>query len=304
MIAFIDMNREKFGVEAICRILGATEYGFITSRGYRASKIRPPSARSLRDEMLVEEVRRIHQENYSAYGVRKMWHAMRHAGWDVGRDQVARLMKIAGLQGVRRGRKPVTTRPEAGVDQRPDLVERRFIADRPQQLWVADITYVRILTGFCYVAFITDVFSRRIVGWAVAPTLHTQSLPLLALEHALLSTRTSKNESGLIHHSDRGSQYVSLAYSDALIAAGVKASVGTVGDSYDNALAETVNGLYKAELIYSKRIWESVSEVELATMGWVHWWNMARLHEALDYRTPASVEAAYTHPTTTAPATV
>ena len=233
-----------------------------------------------------------------------MWHAMRHAGWDVGRDQVARLMKIAGLQGVRRGRKPVTTRPEAGVDQRPDLVERRFIADRPQQLWVADITYVRILTGFCYVAFITDVFSRRIVGWAVAPTLHTQSLPLLALEHALLSTRTSKNESGLIHHSDRGSQYVSLAYSDALIAAGVKASVGTVGDSYDNARAETVNGLYKAELIYSKRIWESVSEVELATMGWVHWWNTARLHEALGYRTPASVEGAYTHLTTTAPATV
>lgn len=304
MIAFIDMHREKFGVEAICRILGATECGFITSRGYRASKSRPTSARSMRDEMLVEEVQRIHQENYSVYGVRKMWHAMRHAGWDVGCDQVARLMKIAGLQGVRRGRKPVTTRPEAGFDQRPDLVGRRFVADRPQQLWVADITYVRMLTGFCYVAFITDVFSRRIVGWAVAPTLHTQPLPLLALEHALLSTGTSRNESGLIHHSDRGSQYVSLAYSDALITAGVKASVGTVGDSYDNALAETVNGLYKAELIYSRRIWESVSEVELATMGWVHWWNTSRLHEALDYRTPAVVEAAYTHPTTTAPATV
>jgi len=304
MIAFIDVHREKFGVEAICRILGATECGFITSRGYRASKNRPASARSLRDEMLVEELKRIHQENYSVYGVRKMWHAMRHAGWDVGRDQVARLMKSAGLQGVRRGRKTVTTRPAAGEDQRPDLVERKFVADRPQQLWVADITYVRILAGFCYVAFITDVFSRRIVGWAVAPTLHTQSLPLLALEHALLSTGASRNEGGLVHHSDRGSQYISLAYSDALVAAGVKASVGTVGDSYDNALAETVNGLYKAELIYSKRIWESVSEVELATMGWVHWWNTARLHEALGYRTPASVEAAYTHLTTTAPATV
>ena len=304
MIAFIDVHREKFGVEAICRILGATECGFITSRGYRASKNRPASARSLRDEMLVEELKRIHQENYSVYGVRKMWHAMRHAGWDVGRDQVARLMKSAGLQGVRRGRKTVTTRPAAGEDQRPDLVERKFVADRPQQLWVADITYVRILAGFCYVAFITDVFSRRIVGWAVAPTLHTQSLPLLALEHALLSTGASRNEGGLVHHSDRGSQYISLAYSDALVAAGVKASVGTVGDSYDNALAETVNGLYKAELIYSKRIWESVSEVELATMGWVHWWNTARLHEALGYRTPASVEAAYTHLMTTAPATV
>lgn len=304
MIAFIDKNREQFGVEAICRILGATECGFITSRGYRASKNRSASARSMRDEMLVEEVKRIHQENYSVYGVRKMWHAMRHAGWDVGRDQVARLMQIAGLQGVRRGRMPVTTRPAVGDDQRPDLVERKFVAARPQQLWVADITYVRILTGFCYVAFITDVFSRRIVGWAVAPTLHTEGLPLLALEHALLSTGASRNESGLIHHSDRGSQYVSLAYSDALITAGVKASVGTVGDSYDNALAETVNGLYKAELIYSKRIWESVSEVELATMGWVHWWNTSRLHEALDYRTPAALEAAYTHPTTTAPATV
>ena len=304
MIAFIDMHREKFGVEAICRILGATVCGFITSRGYRAAKSRPASARSVRDEMLVEEVRRIHQANYSVYGVRKMWHAMRHAGWDVGRDQVARLMKIAGLQGVRRGRKPVTTCPAGGDDQRPDLVERRFVADRPHQLWVADITYVRMLTGFCYVAFITDVYSRRIVGWAVAPTLHTQSLPLLALEHALLSTGASRNESGLIHHSDRGTQYVSLAYSDALITAGVKASVGTVGDSYDNALAETVNGLYKTELIYSKRIRESVSEVELATMGWVHWWNTSRLHEALGYRTPATVEATYTHPTTAAPATV
>ena len=206
MIAFIDMHREQFGVEAICRTLRATECGFITSRGYRASKNRKASARSVRDEILIEEVQRIHQENYSVYGVRKMWHAMRHVGWDVGRDQVARLMKIAGLQGVRRGRKPITTRPTAGEDQRPDLVERRFVADRPQQLWVADITYVRILTGFCYVAFITDVFSRRIVGWAVAPTLHTQQLPLLALEHALLSTGASRNGSGLIHHSDRGSQ--------------------------------------------------------------------------------------------------
>lgn len=252
----------------------------------------------------MEEVQRLHQANYSVYGVRKMWHAMRHAGWDVGRDQVARLMKITGLQGVRRGRKPITTCSADGDDQRPDLVERWFVADRPQQLWVADIIYVRMLSGFCYVAFITDVFSRRIVGWAVAPTLRTEPLQLLALEHALQSTGVSRNESGLIHHSDRGSQHVSLAYSDALLAAGVTASVGTVGDSYDKALAETVNGLYKAELIYSKRIWESVSEVELATMGWVHWWNTSRLHEALGYRTPANVEASYTPTRTTAPAAV
>ena len=170
MIAFIDEHRGQFGAWAICRVLGATERGFITSRGYRAAKARPASARAVRDEILLEEIRRIHAQNYSVYGVRKMRHVVRHAGWDVGRDQVARLMKIAGLQGVRRGRKPVTTRPTVGEDQRPDLVDRKFVADRPQQLWVADIppqaggapTYVRILTGLCYVAFITDVYSRRI----------------------------------------------------------------------------------------------------------------------------------------------
>ncbi|MFJ4163760.1 IS3 family transposase [Micrococcus luteus] len=292
MIRFIDEHRDQFGVEAICRTLRATECGFITSRGYRAAKTRPASARALRDVLLLEEVKRIHAENYSVYGIRKMHHAMVRAGWQVGRDQVARLMREAGLQGVRRGHKPITTRPAGVPDARPDLVERRFAADRPHQLWVADITYVRMISGFCYVAFITDVYSRRIVGWAVSGSLRTAGLPLLALEHALVSTGATRGRQGLVHHSDRGAQYVSLAYSDALITAGVSASVGTVGDSYDNALAETVNGLYKAELIHSKRIWESVQAVELATMGWVHWWNTTRLHEALDYRTPTEVEAA------------
>ena len=301
MIAFIDMHRDRFGVEAICRTLGATACGFITSRAYRAAKTRPCSARAMRDEILTEELKRIHVENYSVYGVRKMHQAMTRAGWQVGRDQTARLMRAAGLQGVRRGRKPITTRSASVPDARPDLVERRFTAERPHQLWVADITYVRILTGFCYVAFITDVCSRKIVGWAVSASLHTAGLPLLALEHALLSTGASRGRQGLVHHSDRGAQYVSLAYSDALITAGVTASVGTVGDSYDNALAETVNGLYKAELIHSKRVWESVQAVELATMGWVHWWNTTRLHEALDYRTPTEVEAAYTHHQDSAP---
>ena len=156
---------------------------------------------------------------------------------------------------------------------------------------------MRILAGFCYVAFITDVFSRRIVGWAVSGSLHTAGPPLLAL----VSTGASRGRQGLVHHSDRGSQYVSLACSDALITAGVSASVGTVGDSYDNALAETVNGLYKAELIHAKRVWESVEAVEMATMGWVHWWNTQRLHEALGYRTPVEVEAAYTHDRDVAP---
>ncbi|WP_374928272.1 IS3 family transposase [Kytococcus sedentarius] len=294
MIRFVDEHRDQFGVEAICRTLGATKCGFITSRGYRAAKTRPASARALRDDLLLKEIRRVHAQNYSVYGVRKMHHAMVRAGWDIGRDQTARLMKTAGLEGVRRGRKPITTRPAAASDARPDLVERRFAAQRPNQLWVADITYVRIPTGFCYVAFITDVHSRKIVGWAVSSSLHTAGLPLLALEHALMSTGASRGHKGLIHHSDRGSQYVSLAYSDALITAGVSASVGTVGDSYDNALAETVNGLYKAELIHSKRLWESTEAVELATMGWVHWWNTQRLHEALGYATPTEVEAAYT----------
>ena len=295
MIRFVDEHRDQFGVEAICRTLGATECGFMTSRGYRAAKTRPASARALRDDLLLEEIRRVHAQNYSVYGVRKMHHAMARAGWDIARDQTARLMKRAGLESVRRGRKPITTRPAAASDARPDLVERRFTAQRPNQLWVADITYVRIPTGFCYVAFITDVHSRKIVGWAVSSSLHTAGLPLLALEHALLSTGASRGHKGLSHHSDRGSQYVSLAYSEALITAGVSASAGTVGDSYDNALAETVNGLYKAELIHSKRLWESTEAVELATMGWVHWWNTQRLHEALGYTTPTEVEAVYTH---------
>lgn len=300
MIRFIDEHRDRFGVEAICRTLRATTCGFITSRAYRAAKTRPASVRALRDEVLLPEIKRIHQENYSVYGVRKMHHAMLRSGWQIGRDQVARLMRIAGLQGVRRGRKPRTTRPAGHPDTRLDLVERRFTAERPNQLWVADITYVRVLTGLCYVAFITDVCTRRIVGWAVSASLHTTGLPLLALEHALLSTGTSRGHEGLIHHSDKSSQYVSLAYSEALITAGVTASVGTVGDSYDNALAETVNGLYKTELIHSKHLWESIKAVELATMEWVHWWNTARLH----YHTPTEVEVAYTHhqdPTPVAP---
>ena len=165
-------------------------------------------------------------------------------------------------------------------------------------------TYVRIPTGFCYTAFITDACTRRIVGWAVATSLHTEALPLQALEQALQTAPAEASRDGLVHHSDRGSNYVSLAYSDALITAGVRASVGTVGDSYDNSLAETVNGLYKAELIHRRRTWPSATAVEIATLDWVNWWNTKRLHEALGYRTPAEAEASYTRPMTTAPATV
>lgn len=292
MIAYVDTYRDMFGVELICRTLAATAGGFITARGYRAATTRPASDRALRDEALIPVIKRLHTENYGVYGARKIWHAMRREGWQIGRDQIARLMRKAGLTGVIRGRKPRTTIPAREPDLRPDLVQRRFVADRPNRLWVADITYVRTTAGFCYTAFVTDVFSRKIVGWSTRSTMRTEDLPLEALEHALVSAKDRALD-GLIHHSDRGSQYVSIRYSERLAHAGVTASVGTVGDSYDNALAEAVNGLYKAELIHARPAWPTTTEVEFQTMNWVTWWNTQRLHEALDYATPAEVETAY-----------
>lgn len=237
-------------------------------------------------------LRELHAANYSVYGSRKMWHVLRRHGWDIGRDQCARLMRAAGLHGVVRGRRPRTTTPVAVPDARPDLVNRDFTAVGPNRLWVADITYVRTTAGFCYTAFVIDVFSRKIVGWATRSTLRTEALPLEALEHALVTARDQALD-GLVHHSDRGSQYVSIRYTEHLAEAGVVASVGSRGDSYDNALAETVNGLYKAELIHARPAWPSVTEVEFETMRWVHWWNTQRLHEALEYRTPVETETAY-----------
>lgn len=189
MIRYIDMFRDRFGVESICRVLGATARGFITSRGYRAAKARPASQRAQRDAVLIPVVQELHQANYGVYGVRKMWHAMARAGWEVGRDQVARLMRLAGISGVVRGRKPHTTVATKVPDHRPDLVKRNFQVDAPNQLWVADITYVRTTSGFCYTAFITDAFCRKIVGWATRTTMRTDALPLEALEHALLSAQ-------------------------------------------------------------------------------------------------------------------
>ena len=284
MIAFIDQYRDHYSVEFVCRVLCEhLEGGFITPRGYRAAKSRPASARSIRDQILIEELKSIHAENYGVYGVRKLWHAANRAGWDIGRDQVARLMKIAGISGIRRGRRPVTTRPAPVPDTRPDLVQRQFKAVGPNRLWVADITYVRTLSGFVYTAFVTDVFSRKIVGWATRPSMTTEALPLEALEQAIMNAR--QDLSNLVHHSDHGSQYTSITYSEKLTDYGIKPSTGSVGDSYDNALAETVNGLYKTELIYSQT-WRSCTEVEWATLNWVHWWNNERLHQALDYTTP------------------
>lgn len=255
--------------------------GFLSSRGYYAAKKRKPSNRQLRDEILIEEIKKIHAENYGVYGVRKMHRAMRRAGWDIGRDQTARLMRLAGVEGVRRGRTPITTRPAVN-DSRPDLVQRDFTASRPNQLWVGDITYVRTTYGFVYTAFVIDVYTRKIVGWAVGSTLKTEDLPLQALEQAIALAKDSLE--GLVHHSDHGSQYMSIVYNNKLADHGIIPSTGTVGDSYDNALAETTGGLYKNELIYSRR-WESVWDVEYATLNWVYWYNTQRLHEALNYHT-------------------
>jgi putative transposase len=291
MIRYVDMFRDRFGVEAICRTLGATECGFLTARGYRFAKARPVSARAVRDEMLRAEIVRLHAENYGVYGVRKMHALMRRQGWVIGRDQTGRQMRSARLQGVKRSKRIFTTKSDPAGTRPTDLVKRQFTADSPRQLWVADITYVRTWQGFAYVAFVTDVHSRRIVGWNVAATLKADVLPLQALDMAAWDA--GGDLSGLTHHSDHGSNYMSLVYTDRIVDLGAKPSTGTVGDSYDNALAEAINALYKTELIRQRGPWRTVEQVELATLGWVWWWNNQRLHSELNYRTPAEVEASH-----------
>ncbi|MFR9683377.1 IS3 family transposase [Corynebacterium striatum] len=290
MIRFIDEYRNRFSVEFICKTLKKNRAGgFITSRGYRQSKARGVSARGLRDAVLVERISAIHRDNYGIYGVRKMWHALHRDGIDIGREQTARLMRLAGVSGKGKGRLPLTTRKPNVPDLRPDLVEREFKAEGPNKLWVADITYVRTKKGFVYAAFVTDVYSRRIVGWALSDSMRTEALPLQALNQAIAS---AEETTGLIHHSDHGSQYVSVVYNERLAQHGIAASTGTVGDSYDNALAENVNGSYKNELIHTRR-WDEVVEVEIATFEWVSWWNETRLHQSLGYRTPVEVETEF-----------
>jgi transposase InsO family protein len=291
MIRFIDVFRDRFGVEAICTTLGGTECGFLTSRGYRAAKRRPASTRAMRDELLVGVVTRLHRENYGVYGARKMHALLRRQGWVVGRDQTSRLMRLAHLQGVKRSRKVFTTRPDDVLPRPADLVQRRFVADAPRRLWVADVTYVATWAGFAYVAFVTDVYSRRIVGWNVAATLKADILPLQALDMA--AWNAGGRLDGLVHHADHGSNYLALVYTDRIAELGATPSTGSVGDSYDNALAEAVNGLYKTELIRRRGPWRTIEQVELATLEWVWWWNHQRLHGELGLRTPIEVEAAY-----------
>ncbi|WP_419672758.1 IS3 family transposase [Agromyces seonyuensis] len=291
MIRFIDEHRDRFGVELICRVLGPAVQGFVTSRGYRAATSRTPSARSLRDDLLVPEVARLHAENYGVYGRRKMHALMRRQGWDVGRDQTERLMRLAGVRGVKKSKRVYTTKSDPAAVLPRDLVQRRFTADGPRRLWVCDVTYVATWAGFAFVAFVTDVYSRRIVGWNVAATLKAEILPMQALDMAAWDA--GGDLSGLTHHSDHGSNYMAMVYTDRILELGAVPSTGTVGDSYDNAMAEAVNNLYKTELIRQRGPWRTVEQVELATLEYVWWWNHQRLHGELDMRTPIEAEAAY-----------
>ena len=284
MTKYIDDHRASYGVEPICRMLE------IAPSSYYAAKRRPPSARQVADVHLAGEVARIHAANLAVYGVRKTWRALARDGVSVGRDRTWRLMRALGLAGATRSRRVRTTIPAPVAERPADLVRRTFAAPAPDRLWVADITYVWTVRGFCYVAFVIDAFSRMIVGWRVSSSLRTD-LCLDALEMAVWAR--GGDLSGLVHHSDRGVQYCSIRYSERLADAGIAASVGSRGDSYDNALAETVNGLLKAELIHRRVRWRTVEEVELATADWVSFWNFRRLHSATGYLPPAEYERAY-----------
>jgi putative transposase len=285
MTGFIDTYRDRFGVEPICQVLQ------VAPSTYYAHKVRPPSARAVRDAELKVEIKRVYKENFEVYGVEKLWRQLGREGIAVGRDHVARLMRSIGIRGVVRGAKRRTTTPAPAADRPTDLVKRDFTAPAPNRLWVADLTYVATWAGFCYAAFIIDAYSRAIVGWRVATTLRA-TLALDALEMAIWARQDAVLDE-LVHHSDRGVQYLSVRYTQRLAEEGAVASVGSKGDSYDNALAEAVNSLYKAELIGPRGPWRTAEQVELATLAWVQWWNQRRLHGALDHIPPAEHEAHY-----------
>jgi putative transposase len=284
MIAFIDEHRDRFGVEPICRVLP------IAPSTYHDARRRPPSARRRRDQELKVEIRWVHDHNFGVYGAQKVWRQLGREGIAVARCTVERLMRELGLEGVRRGKTRRTTTPQQGAARPADLVERDFSAARPNQLWVADLTYVATWSGFVYVAFVIDAFSRFIVGWQASRSLRTDPA-LDALEMAIWRRRGGLD--GLVHHSDRGSQYLAIRYTERLAEAGAVTSVGSRGDSYDNALAETIIGLYKTELIHRRGPWKGIDEVEYATLEWVDWFNQRRLLGPIGHVPPAEFEAAY-----------
>jgi transposase InsO family protein len=290
MVSFIDAHRKVYGVEPICRVLPIAPS---TYHAHTARRIEPTkrSARARRDDALGPEVRRVFEENFRVYGVRKVWRQLRREGLDVARCTVARLMRAMGLAGVIRGKPVRTTISDRAAPCPLDRVNRQFRAPAPNMLWVSDFTYVATWAGFVYVAFVIDTYARRIVGWRASRTAHA-SFVLDALEQAL-HDRRPVHRGGLVHHSDRGSQYVSIKYTERLAEAGIEPSVGSVGDSYDNALAETINGLYKAEVIHRRGPWRNFEAVEYATLEWVDWFNHRRLLEPIGNIPPAEAEEQY-----------
>ena len=290
MISFIDEHRSVLGVEPICRLLPiapSTYYEVVAKR----TDVGRLSARARSDMVMKIEIRRVFNENFQVYGVRKVWRQLQREGFDIARCTVGRLMRAMGLQGVIRGKPVKTTVSDKGAPCPLDRVNRYFKAPAPNRLWLSDFTYVATWQGFVYVAFVIDAFARRIVGWRASRTAHA-GFVLDALDQAL-HDRRPVHRGGLVHHSDRGSQYVSIRYSERLAEAGIEPSVGSVGDSYDNALAETINGLYKAEVIHRRGPWRNFEAVEFATLEWVDWFNNRRLMEPIGNIPPAEAEKRY-----------
>jgi transposase InsO family protein len=290
MIAFIDDHRGAYGVEPICKVLPIAPSTYRAHAARRADPTRLP-ARAQRDLVLTGDIQRVFDTNFGVYGVRKVWRQLGREGKEVARCTVARLMRRMGLQGAVRGREVRTTVSNPAASCPLDRVNRQFHAPRPNALWLSDFTYVATWQGFVYVAFIIDAYARRIVGWRVSRTAHA-AFVLDALEQALADRRPVQG-GGLVHHSDRGDQYVSIRYTERLAEVGIEPSVGSVGDSYDNALAESINGLYKTEVIRRRGPWRSLEAVEFATLEWVEWFNNRRLLEPIGNIPPAEAEARY-----------
>jgi len=288
MVAFIDAERAEHGVEPICEELQIAPSTYYEHRARQTDPQRLPP-RVQRDRVLAPEIRRVHEENFGVYGARKVWRQLHREAFVVARCTVERLMRTLGLQGAVRGAKRRTTIADDKAERPLDRVKRQFAASRPNELWVADFTFVATWTGFVYVAFVIDVFARCIIGWRVARSMRAE-LVLDALEQALWARSDVR---GVVHHSDRGSQYLSIRYTERLTAAGAQPSVGSVGDSYDNALAETIIGLYKTEVIHRRGPWRNLEVVEYATLEWVDWFNHRRLLEPIGSVPPAEREALY-----------
>ena len=289
MVQFIDDYKDNYGIEPICKVLPIAPSTYYREK-YLANNSEKRSLRQQHDDFYISEIKHIWQDSKSRYGVRKVWQKMKADGIRVARCTIERLMRQHGLQGVWRGKGKITTNSRDDQKRAGDLVNRNFKSHRPNQLWVADFTYIKTTSGWVYTAFIIDVFALAIVGWKVSKHMNTDMV-MAALNQAIVNRNKPKN---VIHHSDRGVQYLSIRYTSRMADSSIIASVGTTGDSYDNALAETVNGLYKSEVIhYLKKSWNGVNDVELATLEWVDWFNKKRLHSTIGYVSPFEFEKRY-----------